>query len=356
MIIAVILMIILEALFLKFNEDREFYIFGGLATTLGLIAIGLFESTAIQFGMDQMLEASSDELSTFIHWYYWGCNVGRLLVASCATFVLAIYSKCNIKFDLQNATDLYEDLHPQYFTITATYVLFVLSLQLVCAILGFFLLIGSRKHFNIDRTGEHPLKLIYGVLRYTWKHKVPEHRSAFTYWEEDIPPRIDLGKSKYGGPFTTEEVEDTKTFFSVLLLLLSLVGFHLSSHGYSTADQLMREQCPSQEVLAVLGDPMQLTFLTVVFGVPLHQLIKHWYKGDFPIANYMLKRMGLGLLFCLLKSIVEVSILVTMTGGKECNHFDNITRDSCYFLGIELDIDNTCTTISNATDNMFYCM
>ena len=30
---------------------------------------------------------------------------------------------------------------------------------------------------------------------------LPERRSAFTYWEEDIPRRIDLGKSKYGGPF-----------------------------------------------------------------------------------------------------------------------------------------------------------
>ena len=104
MILAVILMIILIALFLNFNEDRALFIFGGLATTLGLIGIGLFESTAIQFGMDQMLEASSDELSTFIHWYYWSCNVGRLLVVSCATVVLVIYSQCNIRFDLQNAT------------------------------------------------------------------------------------------------------------------------------------------------------------------------------------------------------------------------------------------------------------
>ena len=44
-----------------------------------------------------------------------------------------------------------------------------------------------------------------------------------------------------------------------------------------------------------------------------------------------------------------------MTRGKECKHFDTNIRDSCYFLAIELNIDNTCTTISNATDNMFYC-
>ena len=33
-----------------------------------------------------------------------------------------------------------------------------------------------------------------------------------TYWEDDIiPSRVDLGKSKYGGPFTIAQVEDVKT-------------------------------------------------------------------------------------------------------------------------------------------------
>ena len=85
MIMATLLMIIASGLFFHFTEDRALYILGGLGITVGLIGIGLFESTAIQFGMDQMLEASSDELSSFIHWYYWSCNVGRLLVVSCAS-------------------------------------------------------------------------------------------------------------------------------------------------------------------------------------------------------------------------------------------------------------------------------
>ena len=92
-------------------------------------------------------------------------------------------------------------------------------LQLMCACIGVCLLVYSKKHLNIDQTGDHPLKLIYNVLKYAWKHKCPENRSAFTYWEEDIPQCIDLGKSKYGVPFTTEEVEDTKTFFSILYSL-----------------------------------------------------------------------------------------------------------------------------------------
>ena len=348
-------MITAVALFLKFIEYRTLFIFVGLCISVGLIGVGLFESTAIQFGMDQMLEASSDELSTFIHWYYWSCNVGKLLTVCFATGILIIYSDCVIKLDknLQNATNLYNDLHPYYFTVTTIFFMIVLGLQLVCACVGLFLLIGFKKHFNIDRTGEHPLKLIYKVLRYAWKHKCPEHRSAFTYWEEDIPPRIDLGKSKYGGPFTTEEVEDTKTFFRIFILLLSLIGFYLSAHGYSIADQLMREQCPSIVVLAILGDPMQLAFLTVFLGVLLYQLIKHWYKLNGSLN--MLKRMGLGLFCCFLKSVIEICVQVTMTGGRKCNHFDNNTRDSCYFLTFELNIDNTCTTISNATDNFFNC-
>ena len=54
-------------------------------------------------------------------------------------------------------------------------------------------------------------------------------RSALTYWENEIPSRIDLGKTKYGGPFTTEEVEDVKTFLQLLKLLLSLSGILVAS-------------------------------------------------------------------------------------------------------------------------------
>ena len=90
----------------------------------------------------------------------------------------------------------------------------------------------SKKHFYIQRAGLIPFKNIYRVLKYAWKHKVLERRSAFAYWEEDTPPHIDLGKDKYGGPFTTEEVEDTKTFLCILPLLLCLFGYYLARDGY----------------------------------------------------------------------------------------------------------------------------
>ena len=42
-------------------------------------AIGLFNANAIQFGFDQLLEANTDELVCFVHWYYKLHEIGRLI-------------------------------------------------------------------------------------------------------------------------------------------------------------------------------------------------------------------------------------------------------------------------------------
>ena len=69
----------------------------------------------------------------------------------------------------------------------------------------------SPKWLIIEPESPQSLKTIFRVLKFAAKHKAPLNRSALTYWEEDVSSRIDLGKSKYGGPFTTEQVEDVKT-------------------------------------------------------------------------------------------------------------------------------------------------
>ena len=47
------------------------------------------------------------------------------------------------------------------------------------------------------------------MLRYAQKHNYPAQRNALTWWEDKIPSRIDLGKCKYGGPFTVDEEVET---------------------------------------------------------------------------------------------------------------------------------------------------
>ena len=148
------------------------------------------------------------------------------------------------------------------------------------------------------------------MLKYAWQHKCPERRSAFTYWEEDIPPRIDLGKSKYGGPFTTEEVEDVKTFLTLLLVLSSLFGFHLADNGYSVIRQLNFKFCPSQILQAsVTVSPNILQTVTVMVSIPiLHFLLLPRLHRYIP---NMLHRLGIGSVLMLLQELAGIVIVLS---------------------------------------------
>ena len=79
------------------------------------------------------------------------------------------------------------------------------------------------RHLDTNPKLSNPIKLIAQVLNYARKYKYPERRSALTYWEEEYPSRLDLGKEKYVGPFTFEEVENVKTVFRLLPLLVSFL-------------------------------------------------------------------------------------------------------------------------------------
>ena len=50
-----------------------------LFITLFGLGIGGFQSNAVQFGLDQLLDASSEELSLFLHWFVWTEHVGELI-------------------------------------------------------------------------------------------------------------------------------------------------------------------------------------------------------------------------------------------------------------------------------------
>ena len=67
--------------------------------------------------------------------------------------------------------------------------------------------------------------------------------------------------------------------------------------------------------------------------------------------------MGLGLFCCFIKATLdlEIGIQAAMTRGEYCDHLDNNMYDSCYFLSCDLNINNACVTISNATNNLYSC-
>ena len=310
-----------------------------------LLSLGLFEANAIQFGMDQLLESSSDQLSSFIHWYYWSSYVGHFILFLLPAGIVIINSSYTRVTTTKYPIDDY---------MITRLIFCVVLLQLILATVGLFVLIRYKKKLNIEKPGHNPLVLIYKVVKYAWKHTFPENRSAFTYWENEIPPRIDLGKNKYGGPFTTEEVEDTKSFFRILLLLFSLLGYHLSGHGYSIVKQLMIAQCPSTWLLILIGDPMNLTTIVIFTSVPLYQLIDVRYRQRYIPSIF--KRMGLGLLCCLLKVIIEIALQVTQKhyATQLCNNICPLFN--CYSLATEKFNGSNfiCGTINCKPENSIF--
>ena len=270
------------------------------ATTVILITtgVGLFEANALQFGLDQLLEAPTPKLIAFIHWYYWTHQAVRLV---------EIY--LNFGWTLLH-TSLNPSSRYEAHAIKNTFSFIAVAIVSLAAVGSLVLLHKSKRHLYILRAGLNPFKNIYKVLKYSWNHKVPEHRSAFTYWEEDIPHRIDLGKNKYGGPFTNEEVEDTKTFLRILPLLLSLFGYHLAGDGYSAPDQLQRTSCPSLPVLLlIVFNPLHMSTLVVVVGIPLYRLIIN--KCSCYIKKVrLLTKMWMGLHLSLVQVVFYIIVVI----------------------------------------------
>ena len=154
------------------------------------IGLGGYWSNLIQFGLDQLQDASTTEITAFISWFIWTNMSGGIIIDFAYTCI--------------NKT---------YYVIGQLYVCICLTVVLILLFLSNTLLIKE------PAVTQNPFKLVYKVVKFAIKNKHPRCRSAFTYCEDELPSRLDLGKHKYGGPFTTEQVEDVKTFLRLLTVV-----------------------------------------------------------------------------------------------------------------------------------------
>ena len=333
----------------KLKEDGIAFI-GLLLLIVMVVGIGMFEANAIQFGMDQLLEEPSEQMSIFIHWYYWSTGVGVVLLSVPVVGFLAVemYADCTVvNMHYKNKTEAKKYLYDH---VQIAVLIIGIVLQLAMAVVLLFVLLGCKKHLTIESAGNNPFAIVLKVLRYSWQHKCPENRSAFTYWEEDIPPRIDLGKNKYGGPFTTEEVEDTKTFLHILLLIISLFGFHLSGNGFTVTRQLMQKLCPSRWVLLLLftSPPILDSLTTLVFIFTMQCLVLPYFRRCVP---NLFKRLGVGLLLTFLQELVILIIAsVAWTENYEYCYSSNHSVNrigKCFETKFFFNASGSCQTLKS---------
>ena len=210
-----------------------------------------FYANVIPFGIDQLLDGSGDQLSGFITWY--------VFTTSIKWSFLAFPFSC-LPMD-----------SPSYNVL--------LQLLFQAVLLSAALILDSfcRGWFIMEPHTSNPFKLVATVLRYAWKNKQPQFRSAFTYQDHAKPSRIECAKGIFGGPFTTEQVEDVKTFLKIVFTLVPVGGTLVLGIFLIDVSKLFSQHIDSHNIPCYGYQAMTVyfTYLTVVCAVPLYEFLIH---------------------------------------------------------------------------------
>ena len=267
-----------------FKSEVVLWIFNSFVGIIHFCGYSSFTANIIQYNIDQLVGASADELNSVIYWHILS-----------EPLVLFLFYLLQCLFNSSN-----------YF-IMITFVASGVSVSLVLVSHSFF----KHKLENISLI-KNPIKLIVRVLCYARKHKYPENRSALTYWEEEAPSRLDLGKDKYGGPFTEEEVEDVKTVFRMLPLFIGFIAINLSNDNYwSAIDSFTLPTC-----LAVTDT--SYNFCSVILMLVYLFFIRVYFYKYIPS---MLTRMSVGIFLAFIATLSKVIIFFIERAHPDINNF-----------------------------------
>ena len=162
-----------------------------------------------------------------------------------------------------------------------------------------------KQWLDVSQQSANPIKLVTKVLNYARKNKQTTNHSAFTYWLDDYPPRLDVGKEKYGGPFSEEEVENVKTVLRLIPLILCFTCFGSTwDFQWNGASKLNLNGEPnfivvnSSQIIAE-NDRIEMillygsVFLTTIIFILVYKFLI--YPCFYNYIPSMLKRIGLGL-------------------------------------------------------------
>ena len=299
------------------NGNRIWSIVSDYFRILWSAGCGLFLTNSVHFGMDQLVDSPSWHISSYIRWYCW-CffvtDATRILVLECAYY--------------------------PWNTIHFGFLAFVITIALCLDLL-------FNKDMVKEPTSPNPLKLIFKVLHYAAKNKYPRLRSAFSYWDER-KSRLDLSKTKYGGPFTSEEVEDVKTFLrmiGIIFVVSFFVGyflvfanvknfmfFHFQDADYvkDTKDTSTYLHCMVRHVFHHAS-----SFLVVV-GLPVFECLVYPLLWKYESTITIFKRFITGMCFLF---ISQLNYLALEVAGNLLDSNKNVTFP-CLFNASTNDLIN----------------
>ena len=309
-----------------------------------LLMIGLagFQANYVQLGLDQLFEAPIRYLRLFILYSVWVFHLGLLPLRIIDSFVSCSYPG---KIAMAPKIALYSTP-------------FIISFLLIALLIIYR---WKRHWFYFEPEQENPYQTVFQVIKFAKNHKYPLRRSAFTYSDDIIPSRIDFTKERFGGPFTTEQVENVKTFFRILLVLFAmgpvfalevpssyfvfpLFGVHVLHYrkhiGKDFCDTIEHKW---ESGFIETGSLMTLLSLTCLF--PIYTCIIN-FSPLCKKVNNMFCRIQLGASVCLLGVI---SLLVIDVVGHSLHGTTGLNSTQCMF-----QVYRTNTTASYPALNLHW--
>ena len=280
-----------------------------------------YQAKFIPFGLDQLLEAPSSSLALFIHWVIWADSIGKLIIQ-----ILSAVYICEAKSHIANTTA------KRHITGYGS---------LILTALNFFVILSLKYCDFFSESGRlNPYKVIYKVLNFARKHKYPFQRSAFTYCDDELPSRIDFAKERFGGPFTTEQVEDVKTVLRILLVFVvlgtvfvldvptsNIVSFLFGIHISGEQSSALNHSCSSRFILLTKGS---LQNLVSVIILPLYVWII--FSALRRYAPSIFSRLILAVILHLL-GVVSM-LCIDLVGHHIAEESGNADDSMCMFIHI----------------------
>ena len=166
--------------------------------------LAAFQANIIPLGIDQLIDSSSAEIKSFIKWYT------VTIFGSFATMYLISY-----------CTEEYVN------------VLIVAACATIALLLCFLLNHWLMKEQIVNNPLPVTLKVVYFTLKNNFRR-----RNTFRLEQQGLLSKFNIAKSVYSGPFTSEQVEDVKTFFRVITVILI---FTISCSGLQILDSVSRD-------------------------------------------------------------------------------------------------------------------
>ena len=291
-------------------------VFAYVVQCLNMLGVTAFLANFIPFATDQLVGATSADLSHLVHWYAWERSVGDLVMSVVQVSMSQFLSQ-------ENSGTFYS---PLYYSITYGIYAFLLSFMLIVLVLD--LLCGKR--WLVTKSNlSNPIMLIFNVLNYARKNKSARNRSAFTYIDEEQPSRLDLANTKFGGPFTEEQVEDVKTTLRLLSLIVLMNLISMVQTTESILPQHLIHDENNWKYRLIIGSKLFVDALVGLLAIPAYNFIIlplfHKY-----IPN-MLKRIGMGMCLYLLALVANIAIDTTgqVMKWSQTNYTHNESTIAC---------------------------